>query len=202
MLNQQTPQIKSYFHSSFATPTPATPQQQLNVQPQQSPLASTPQNIQSLYDILDSPSMSISSQHQTPHQTPKQTPKQEQQEQSGKVTIFGFDKTQTPRILSFFSSLGAAKQFHDDGSGNWIHLHYDTTYHAQLAIHKNGCVIDGFMVGVVPYRPFDSFGSSPYKHVSNVYTGPIRKDGLKQNQKVVVQDDESILDKLMRSIGW
>jgi hypothetical protein len=65
------------------------------------------------------------------------------------VTIFGFPPSKAFYILNQFSQYGKIVD-HKIGSGNWMHVRYDSKFHAQKALSKNGKVFDSvLMIGVV-----------------------------------------------------
>jgi hypothetical protein len=87
---------------------------------------------------------------------------------SHRVTVFGFPSDETQKVLSRFLKLGRITRywfsFNDEsdetvvsenafGDGNWVHLEYESAYLAGLALTKNGSMMDGYMIGVVSYKP-------------------------------------------------
>ena len=114
--------------------------------------------------------MSINSTPYTVRSTPSKTPSK-----STRVTVFGFPPDQTQKVLSRFLKLGKITRywfsFSDDsdasemsenslGDGNWVHIEFESSYLAQLALTKNGMMMDGYMVGVVPYKPLTELHKS------------------------------------------
>lgn len=67
------------------------------------------------------------------------------------VTVFGFPAAAASYILTQFTQLGTITEHRNPGSGNWMHLKYQTKLQARKALSKNGKVFSGnIMVGVVP----------------------------------------------------
>ncbi|KAK3879882.1 hypothetical protein Pcinc_015586 [Petrolisthes cinctipes] len=71
-------------------------------------------------------------------------------EDSTWVTVFGFPPAAASYILTQFTQLGTVTRHHNPGSGNWMHLKYQTKLQARKALSKNGKVYSGnIMIGVV-----------------------------------------------------
>lgn len=67
------------------------------------------------------------------------------------VTVFGFPAASASYILTQFTQLGTITEHRNPGTGNWMHLKYQTKLQARKALSKNGKVFSGnIMVGVVP----------------------------------------------------
>lgn len=67
------------------------------------------------------------------------------------VTVFGFPAAAASYILTQFTQLGTIVEHRNPGTGNWMHLKYQTKLQARKALSKNGKVFSGnIMVGVVP----------------------------------------------------
>lgn len=67
------------------------------------------------------------------------------------VTVFGFPAAAASYILTQFTQLGTITEHRNPGTGNWMHLKYQTKLQARKALSKNGKVFSGnIMVGVVP----------------------------------------------------
>lgn len=66
------------------------------------------------------------------------------------VTVFGFPPAAASFVLTQFTQLGTIVEHHNPGSGNWMHLKFQTKLQARKALSKNGKVFSGnIMVGVV-----------------------------------------------------
>ncbi|XP_042227019.1 nucleoporin NUP35-like isoform X2 [Homarus americanus] len=66
------------------------------------------------------------------------------------VTVFGFPAAAASYILTQFTQLGTITEHRNPGSGNWMHLKYQTKLQARKALSKNGKVFSGnIMVGVL-----------------------------------------------------
>ncbi|XP_068210012.1 nucleoporin NUP35 isoform X2 [Palaemon carinicauda] len=67
------------------------------------------------------------------------------------VTVFGFPVPAASYILTQFAQFGTITEHQMPGTGNWMHLKYQTKLQARKALSKNGKVFSGnIMVGVVP----------------------------------------------------
>eukprot|EP00735_Rhodelphis_limneticus_P003912 TRINITY_DN15453_c0_g1::TRINITY_DN15453_c0_g1_i1::g.30490::m.30490 TRINITY_DN15453_c0_g1::TRINITY_DN15453_c0_g1_i1::g.30490 ORF type:complete len:308 (+),score=34.46,sp/Q8NFH5/NUP53_HUMAN/34.31/6e-19,Nup35_RRM/PF05172.8/8.3e-18,Nup35_RRM_2/PF14605.1/3.3e-15,Hepar_II_III/PF07940.8/0.05,DUF4283/PF14111.1/0.14 TRINITY_DN15453_c0_g1_i1:49-972(+) len=68
------------------------------------------------------------------------------------VTVFGFPPELASGVLRMMQECGPVVR-HRMGNGNWMHLQYETSLHAQKALSRNGKLImnDSIMIGVIPF---------------------------------------------------
>ncbi|KAI1725103.1 nup53/35/40-type RNA recognition motif domain-containing protein [Ditylenchus destructor] len=66
------------------------------------------------------------------------------------VTVFGFPSEQLLAILELFGKHGNIVTHKTPKSGNWVHIRYSSIVHANQALARNGMVIEGIMIGVIP----------------------------------------------------
>jgi len=65
------------------------------------------------------------------------------------VTVFGFSAGDKDMVLSLFSRHGNIVNHNLPRLGNWVHLRYSSTLHAQQALKRNGNIIgDRLKIGV------------------------------------------------------
>jgi len=65
------------------------------------------------------------------------------------VIVFGFPPQAVRDVLKQFEKYGVITRYRL-GEGNWMNIQFQTKLEAQKALGKNGKILDGFMVGVVP----------------------------------------------------
>ncbi|KAF2351470.1 RNA-recognition motif (RRM) Nup35-type domain [Trinorchestia longiramus] len=67
------------------------------------------------------------------------------------ITVFGFPIASASFILTQFAQLGTIADQRLPGSGNWMHLRYQTPLEARKALGLNGKILsNNIMIGVVP----------------------------------------------------
>jgi len=65
------------------------------------------------------------------------------------VTVFGFPENYLSKVLKSFASYGEVINY-QKGEGNWVHIRFANKLQAEKALTKNGMVLEGVMIGVVP----------------------------------------------------
>jgi hypothetical protein len=108
------------------------------------------------------------------------------------VTVFGFPPDKTNVIINRFQRYGEIID-KKNGSGNWVHITYKNSKGHENALHKNGYIIDGVMVGVKERNPDDDaghqakqrFGSS---HAQNSILSGMSRTGISS----MTQQDKSM----------
>jgi len=74
------------------------------------------------------------------------------------VTIFGFPQDQISEILELFSKHGNIVSQKAPKVGNWVHIRYSSTVHANQALARNAKIYGGIMIGVVTCTDRDVIG--------------------------------------------
>lgn len=75
------------------------------------------------------------------------------------ITVFGFSLEHIPKIIEVFSKHGNIVSHQAPKSGNWVNIRYSSTIHSNQALARNGQLINGMMIGVIPCKNQDVFNN-------------------------------------------
>lgn len=148
---------------------------------------------QDLLETLETPlklhhSLPVQQENTTFAETDNAEPKKD--EAQGWITVFGFLRSQSESVLKEFRNIGEYMQCTwGPADSNWLHLHYKDAHSCHRALQKNGHIIGGSMIGVVPYSQFLEAHKDKLKGGgSNATSMPLRnsaKEGQSKNYKAV-----------------